>query len=71
MEVNEPQWGTIQIKGNEGALIRYIIQINGNEGMFYVFFKEKWDQSHQKHFEGALIRDIIQIMEVKGPQSGT
>ncbi len=32
MEVNEPHSGTIQIKGCEGALIRYIIQINGSEG---------------------------------------
>ncbi len=32
MEMNEPQSGTMQIKGNEGALIRYINQINGSEG---------------------------------------
>ncbi len=32
MEVNEPQSGTIQIKGSKGASIRYIIQINGSEG---------------------------------------
>ena len=31
MEVNEPQSGTILIKGNEGASMRYIIQINGSE----------------------------------------
>ncbi len=34
MEGNEPQPGIIQIKGSEGASIRYIIQINGNDGMF-------------------------------------
>ncbi len=32
MEVNEHQSGTIQIKGSEGASIRYIIQINASEG---------------------------------------
>ncbi len=32
MEVNEPQSGTIQIKGSEWASIGYIIQINGFEG---------------------------------------
>ncbi len=30
--MNEPQSGAIQIKGSEGASIRYIIQINGSEG---------------------------------------
>ncbi len=79
MEVNEAKPGTIQIKGSEGASIRYIIQINGSEGAsvrdIIKINGSEWawirDIIHINGSEGGLTQGQFRLMEVKGSQPPT